>query len=164
MGLHPPAIREVYIEAAGDSLDIRSLSELTTAFDLPVDRWPTVEFELAVDASPLRARPGEVVTFRIQVRNAGKRDVNRAEIHFGVETFEGERRDYRWFPAIPAGRTVAVEHAIRLPEGRGILHASVLQNAPNAKRFYDTNRSNNSAALWVHQVADPPELPARVPR
>jgi hypothetical protein len=82
--VHPPAIRDLFIQTAANSLDIQSLSELTRAFNLPVDQWPTVEFELAVDASPLRALPGEIVTFRVQIRNTGKRDAQRAEVTFGV--------------------------------------------------------------------------------
>jgi hypothetical protein len=111
--LRPPAIRDLFVQNASNSLDIRSLSELTAAFDVPPDRWPTVEFELSLDASPLRALPGDTVNLRIQVRNTGKRDAPRAEIQFGgvVGDTPDDVREYRyqWFPAIAAGQTVAVE-------------------------------------------------------
>ena len=42
---------DLFIQTAADSLDIRLLSELTTAFGLPGERWPTPEFELAVNAA-----------------------------------------------------------------------------------------------------------------
>jgi uncharacterized repeat protein (TIGR01451 family) len=163
--VHPPAIRDLFIQTAANSLDIQSLSELTTAFNLPVDRWPTVEFELAVDASPLRALPGEIVTFRVQVRNTGKRNAQRAEVTLGVSIGdtpdEAKSYDYQWFPAIPAGRTVALELPIGLPKGRGVFHASV--NAfSSRKRFKERDTSRNSMFLWVHQATDPPELPATV--
>jgi hypothetical protein len=164
--LHPPAIRDFFIQTDANSLDIQSLSELTTAFNIPVDRWPTVEFELAVDASPLRALPGEIVTFRVQVRNTGKRDAQRAAVTFGGSfgdtPDEVKVYDYQWFPAIPAGRTVAVELPICLPEGRGVFHASV-EAFSSRKRFKERDTSRrNSIVLWVHQATDPPELPATV--
>jgi hypothetical protein len=163
--VRPPAIRDLFIQTDTNSLDIRSLSELTTAFNLPVDRWPTVELEVAVDASPLRALPGEIVTFTIQVRNTGKRDAQRAEITFfasvGDTPDDLKRSDFQWFPAIAAGGRVAVELPVALPEGRGVFHASV-DAFRSRKRFKERDTSRNRIFLWVHQVTDPPELPATV--
>lgn len=162
--VHPPSVRDLYIGARSNSLDIRSLSELRTGIDLPVERWPNVEFEVAVNASPLRATPGDLVTFTIQVRNTGKRDAQRAEVHFSVST-EGKMYEYLWFPSVPAGRSVAVEHAVRLPDGRGTLQASVLPHSTtNSKPFKEADPSNNRVVLLVHQVSDPPMLPVVVPR
>jgi len=164
--IRPSAIHDLFIQTDANSLDVRSLGELTATFDVPADRWPTVELKLAVDAVPLRALPGDTVTFRVKVRNTGKRDAPRAEIKFGA-SFEdmpddGKEYRYQWFPAIAAGREVVAELPVQLPEGRGIFHASVYAFS-SGKRLKATNTSTNSTFLWVHQVTDPPELPAVPP-
>lgn len=148
--MRPPAIRDFFVQTDVNSLDIRSLSELTTAFDVPVERWPTVEFDLAVEAVPPRALPGDIVTFRIQVRNTGKRDAPRAEIKFtasfGDTPDDARQYNYQWFPAIAAGGAVAVELPVGLPEGRGIFHASV--NAfSSRKRFMEKDTSKSGIFL-----------------
>lgn len=159
--IRPPAIRELFIQTDANSLDIHSLSGLTAAFDVPAERWPTVELELAVDASPIRALPGDTVTFRVKVRNTGKRDAPRAEIKFGASFSDmpddGKDYRYQWFPAIAAGREVLAELPVRLPEGRGIFHASVYLFS-SGKRIKAKNTPSNSTFLWVHQVTDPPEM------
>lgn len=86
---------------------------------------------------------------------------------FGVSFDEmpddGKEHRYQWFPAIAAGREVAAELPVRLPEGRGVFHASV-HAFFGGKRFRQNDPSRDSSWLWVHQVTDPPELPAVVPR
>ena len=169
--LRPPTIHDLFVQNDTNSLDVRTLGELTAAFDIPPDRWPTVEFELSIDASPLRALPGDTVTLKVEVRNTGKRDAPRAEVRFGGGF--GESPDdskeyskaylYRWFPAVPAGRAVAVELPVRLPEGRGVFHASA--NAfGTRKHFKDGDTSKDTVFVWVHHVLDPPGLPTVVPR
>ena len=162
-----PEIRDFFIQTADNSLDIRSLSELTAAFDSPADRWPTAEFELGINASPLRALPGETVTLRIEVRNKGNRDASRAEVQFAA--FTGDSPDdakeyrYQWFPSVPAGRSVAVELPIALPEGRGVFSASA-RPFSTRKRYKEDVMRRNHIFLWVHQVTDAAGLPAVAPR
>lgn len=164
--LNVPAIRDLFIQNDANSLDIRSLSELTTAFDVPTDRWPTVAFELSIDAAPLRALPGDTITLKIQVRNTGKRDAPRAEVQFGggFGDTPDDRKQYlyRWFPSVAAGRAVAVELPVRLPEGRGTFHATV-NSFSTRKQFNDGGTSSRTAYVWVHHVLDPPGLPTIVP-
>ena len=165
--VRPPAIRDFFVLADDDSLDVRALSDLTTALDVPVDRWPAAEFELAVMAVPLRALPGETVTFKIEVRNKGNRDAHRAEVSFAAflgETPEDSKRyDYKWYPSIAAGRAVAVELPIALPEGRGVFSASARPYSTR-KRYKENLTRRNHTFLWVHQVTDPANLPTTAPK
>ena len=165
--VRPPVIRDFFVLAAGNSLDVRSLSDLTTALDIPDDRWPVAEFELGVIAVPLRALPGQTVTFRVEVRNKGNRDAHRAEItltaFFGETPDDSKRYDYKWYPSIAAGRTAAVELPIMLPEGRGIFSASA-RPFSTRKLYKEDVMRRNHISLWVHQVTDPAGLPAVAPR
>ena len=77
----PREFRGIRIED-GDhgTLDVRLPSELVKALDTPGEQWPKVDLKVAIEATPRRPRPQELVTVTFRVHNAGRRDVARAQI------------------------------------------------------------------------------------
>lgn len=158
--LIPPSMRLIRLEenpldGPPDSFDVPSLFDLPAALDVPLKEWPKVDLQAAVESTHPRALPGDVVTFTIKVRNAGKRDLERAEISAALRLHRTEeKRDYLWFPKIPAGHTATITFAATQPEGGCSVIVTAYPFEPVAP---DPNPDDNMALAWIFSATDPPE-------
>jgi hypothetical protein len=156
--VHPPVVRDISIGGRRNSLNVASLQDLEDAIDRPVEEWPTVDLKVALDPTPIRALPGDVVSFRVQVSNVGNRDAERAAIHITITPCcENDARRYLWHPRIPAGYVATVEIPVALPEGRALAMVSAHVDE-TFKRIEERSTHDHFVTVWVHHVDDPPYL------
>lgn len=165
--LTPPSVRQIRLserlpDGNWDSLDVPSLLDLRESLELPVERWPKVALQSAVESTHARALPGEVVTFTIRIRNAGKRDLERAEVNVQLNLHRTEeKRQYVWFPRIPAGHTANITFTATMPAGGCSVSVRAYPFEPIAP---DPDPDDNYALMWIFPVTDPPDavLPQKV--
>jgi len=160
--LHRPQVRHIVVGGhngrCADTLDVPSLRDLRTYLDLPVAQWPQVEFTVAIEPTPLRARRDEIVRFKFVVANVGFRDAERAAVQIMISCCDNRERRFDWFPRIPARGTVVADVSMRLTDGRAVAAINVMPG-PTRIDFRESNPDDNSTAIWVHSVSDPPLPP-----
>jgi len=163
--LIPAQLRRIYIDRVEDvrhidSLDVKSLVELDGQLALPFDEWPAVDFKSAIAWAPEKPLPGNTVTFKITVENTGKRDAERASVHFllGIwlpccgESVKEIRRE--WFPHIPAGSSASFEISALLPRGDAIAHVAV-STGPGMARTRESNPDDNDTTVVISADGTP---------
>ena len=135
------------------TLDVRLPSELVKALDTPGEQWPKVDLKVAIEATPRRPRPQELVTVTFRVHNAGRRDVARAQIRYSLWSAGADDiQEYEWFPRIPAGHTAFVELKAQATYGLVIARVEAYVPYPRVK---ESDRSDNEMTLWVGSLVKP---------
>ncbi len=150
--VRPIRLAEESTPGWGDVFDMPSLRYLGESLELPLDRWPKTDLQAAVESTHRSALPGDVVTFTIRVRNAGRADLERAEVNVLLSLCcpEAQRR-YLWFPRIPAGHTATITFAATMP----VLSSSVTVTAYPFDPPGQDSTDDNTAVMWVAGAADP---------
>jgi len=158
--LTPPSVRQIRLseklpDGNWDSYDVPSLLDLRASLDVPQEQWPKVDLQAAVDSTQPRALPGDVVTFNVRIRNAGKRDLERAEVNVALTLhWTGEKRGYVWYPSIPAGHTATIKFAATMAEKGASVSVSAYPFEPLA---IEPNPDDNTALAWILPATDPPD-------
>jgi hypothetical protein len=141
--------------------EVRLPSELTKALDSPVEKWPTAELKVGIEATPRRARPDESVTVTFRVHNAGPGDAKRVQVHYSlwVPDDAENMQEYEWFPRIPAGHTAVVQLKAQLPYAQAIARVSAGVVSGRAR---ERDGSDNHMSLRVEAAENPPgAMPGR---
>ena len=151
----PRVFRGIVLEDAHHgSADIRSPSDLIKALDTPVERWPKVDLKVSIEAAPRHPRPGDLVTVRFRVHNAGLRDVARVQMRYSLwAPSDGENlQEFEWFPRIPAGHIALVELNAQATYGLVIADVEAHVFSPRIK---ESDSSDNDVNLWVGSLVTP---------
>ncbi len=131
----PASFHEGFVEDNVDGIDLKALSDLPTALQLPRRDWPITDLRVTpidVSLTPTVPKPGDEVQVKVLIRNVGSRDVRWAHGFVLVEPCCARQSVARDFLGpIPAGETLTVEQSVVLPSGTGWVTAMVWPWLPN---------------------------------
>ena len=173
--LTPPSIRQIRLseklpDGNWDSFDVPSLLDLEASLDIPQKHWPKVDLQAAVESTQLRALPGDVVTFNVRIRNAGKRDLERASRRGADPALDRGEAKVPLVPEHP--RRSHGERHVRSDHGGKGQESVTVTAYPFEPLAIEPNPDDNTALAWIFPATDPPDAvtppkvsnPAGIPR
>ena len=165
-GYHAASVRRMRLDEEstpgwGDVFDMPSLRYLGQSLELPLDRWPKVDLQVAVESTHRSALPGDVVTFTIRVRNAGRANLERAEVNVllslccpEAEVGTSGSREFGRVTPRPSRSQRRCEYQ----------SSSVTVTAYPFDPLGQDSTDDNTAVMWIAGEADPDTSGAGTPR